>query len=221
MPGSFAKIEKSFELISPMRKKYKNLSLDSNTVFTTNTEKKMIDILKYLEDNFTFDNHTITYARGEIPDPSLKSKSKKHYEDALEFIKSIDKRKENRSLYFLYRGVREIAFDNIKNIVFEDQFITPCVAGKKLIVISEEGNVYPCEILTLSHPLGNVREYDYDIKKIMNLNNTKKTQKWIKDTKCKCSFECAMSANVAWNFSQYPKILKSSLKNISFSEKDI
>ena len=55
----------------------------------------------------------------------------------------------------------------------------------------------------------------------MNLNNTSKTQKWIKDTKCKCSFECAMAANVAWNFSQYPKIVKSSLKNISFSEKDI
>jgi hypothetical protein len=39
-------------------------------------------------------------------------------------------------------------------------------------------------------------------------------RKWIVESKCKCSFECALTANVAWNVAAYPKLLISTLKNI-------
>ena len=49
--------------------------------------------------------------------------------------------KQKRFLYPLYRGVRDVAWNNLMKTVFEDKFVTPCVAGKKLVVISETGNV--------------------------------------------------------------------------------
>ena len=45
---------------------------------------------------------------------------------------------ENRKLYSLYRATREIAFQNIYKIIFENKFVNYCVSGKKLFVISEE-----------------------------------------------------------------------------------
>ena len=42
-------------------------------------------------------------------------------------------------------------------------------------------------------------------------------QKWIKDTKCKCSFECALAANVVWKPKNYPKVVSSAIKNIGKS----
>ena len=57
-----------------MREKYKNLSIDSNTVFTTKTNN-IINIIKYLNSKFDFDN-TATYE--DPSDKSLKSKSKKN-----------------------------------------------------------------------------------------------------------------------------------------------
>ena len=41
--------------------------------------------------------------------------------------------------------------------VFDDEFVSTCVAGKKLLVVSETGEVQPCEILGKS--FGNLRDY--------------------------------------------------------------
>ena len=63
MKGSFQKIIDSYNEISPLRKKYDNLVLDTNTVFTSKTENTFTDIIDHLVKNFEFDNHSITYAR--------------------------------------------------------------------------------------------------------------------------------------------------------------
>ena len=64
----------------------------------------------------------------------------------------------------------------------EDRFQIPCMAGNKLVIIYDSGDVYPCEIIdTLeSSPdvrerfgndfkLGNVRDYDCDVRKILSI----------------------------------------------------
>ncbi len=213
MPGSFKKIEEAYKLISPLRKIYKNLSLDSNTVFTSKTENNIVEILTYLSKNFQFDNQTLTYARGSFPDESLRSFSEQKYKSALEYLKKRKKTKENRFLYPIYRAIREIAFENLIQIVFHDKFINQCTAVKKLIVVSEVGDVYPCELLTKQYPLGNLKKFDYNINNILKNTTSKNAKQFIKDTKCKCSFECALSSNVAWDYKMYPKILAKTLKN--------
>ncbi len=213
MPGSFKKIEESFNEIKSYRNNFSNFSIDSNTVFTTNTEDNIIDILKHLEKNFSFDNHTLTYARGDFPDKKLKSRSLDKYHRALDFLKKTKIKPENRKFYSMYRATREIAFENIYKTIFEDKFINYCVSGRKLFVISEEGDVFPCEILTKTHPLGNLRNFGYNINNIISTVKSKETYSWIRKTKCKCSFECAVAANVIWDYKNYPKLLYRTIKN--------
>ena len=47
----FEKIKKSFELLYPLKKKYKNLVIDSNSVFTTNSQDSLLNTVKYLKNN--------------------------------------------------------------------------------------------------------------------------------------------------------------------------
>lgn len=212
MPGSFKKIQNSYKIISPLRKKFSNLVLDCNSVFTASSEVYLLDALKTIHKDFKFDNMSVTYARGIIKDESLKNVSKERYKLINEFLESREKNKEKRLLYPLWRGVNSVSRENLMRTVFDDEFVSSCVAGKKLLVVSETGEVQPCEILGKS--FGNLRDYNWNLKSLLKKHSVHQLQKWIKDTKCKCSFECALAANVVWKPKNYPKVLSSAVKNI-------
>lgn len=219
MPGSYAKLVESYKRVSPLRKRFSNLVLDSNSVFTANSAERMLSILQHLSQAFAFDNHTVTYVRGDIKDPGLKARHEAEYRKINAFLASLERTKEKRFLYPLYRGVRDTAWDNLMATVFEDKFVTPCVAGRKLIVIGETGEVKPCEILDKS--LGNLRDFDFDVQKLMATKRVHDVADWIVDTKCKCSFECALAANVTWNWSQYPRLATAALRNFGRRPADV
>ena len=212
MPGSYEKIKKSYKIISPLRSKYPNLVLDSNSVFTASSEIYLLDALKTINKDFDFDNISVTYARGEIKDESLKKVSKERYKLINKFLELREKNKEKRFLYPLWRGVNSVSRENLMKTVFDDKFVSSCVAGRKLLVVSETGEVQPCEIL--GKTMGNLRDFDWDLNKLLKQNKVNEMQKWIKDTRCKCSFECALAANVVWKPKNYPKVLSSAAKNI-------
>ena len=212
MDGSFAKIVESYKAISPLRQKYPNLVLDANSVFTARTEESLLDTLRVLSTDFAFDNLSVTYARGHIKDESLKTAARDKYIAINEFLESLERRKEKRLLYPLWRGVRDISRENLIATAFDEKFVTPCVAGRKLVVVSETGEVRPCEILDKS--FGNLADVDFDIYALLNSPQGRELQDWITGSKCKCSFECALGANVVWNASQYPRLALSALRNI-------
>jgi radical SAM protein with 4Fe4S-binding SPASM domain len=58
----------------------------------------------------------------------------------------------------------------------------PCHALKSSCFIDPTGEVYPC--ITFNQPLGNLRDYNYDLGKIWNLETTKLLQKKIWNLEC-------------------------------------
>ena len=212
MPGSYKKIQKSYDAISPLRSKFSNLVLDCNSVFTASSETYLLDTIKFLDLNFNFDNMSVTYARGKIKDEKLKNVSKTRYRLINKFLEAREKSKEKRLFYPLWRGVNSVTRENLMRTVFDDEYVSSCVAGRKLLVVSEVGEVLPCEILGKS--IGNLRNHDWDLNKLLKENSVKELQKWIKDTKCKCSFECALAANVVWKSKNYSRVASAAIKNI-------
>ncbi|MDC1139917.1 radical SAM protein [Candidatus Pelagibacter sp.] len=210
VPGSFEKIKESFTKMYELRKKYKNIVLDSNSVFTADSEDTLLDTVKYLDKNFDFDNISITNARGKIPDENLKSKARSKYVKVNDYIDNIERNREGRFLSSGFRAVNTITRENVIKVGFDDKFVDPCVAGKKIIVISETGDVFPCEIL--GKKMGNIKESNYNVSEILNTEKSKNLKKWIKETKCKCTFECATASNAVWNYKNIPKIIKATTK---------
>lgn len=212
MPGSFESIRQTYGELVSLRRKYGNLVIDANSVLTTHSEETLLDTLKYLDREFEFDNLSVTLARGQVSDPQLKQVSKERYIEINEFLESTKRRKEKRLLYPVWRGVRDVSRENLIRTVFHDEFVTPCVAGRKLVVVSETGDVYPCEIL--DRKMGNLRDFDFDLHALLGMRDNQGLVEWIVDSKCKCSFECALAANVVWNVSSYLKLAVSAVRNI-------
>ena len=84
------------------------------------------------------------------------------------------------------------------------------MAGRKMIVITETGDVYPCEIL--NKQMGTLRENDYNIKEVLKSESTKRIIKWIRKNKCFCTFECAIQNSLIYNPAVYPLIMKKFFK---------
>ena len=105
----------------------------------------------------------------------------------------------------------------IANQIFEKiypnpQYVSHCPAGALFGVIGSDGMVYPCEIL--DKPLGNLRDYDLNFMALWKNQQTTEVKKFIKDTKCNCSYECAWSINVISNPMYIPKLMNNSVKQL-------
>ena len=99
----------------------------------------------------------------------------------------------------------------IKETYLDPQYISDCFAGSLFGVIGADGTVHPCEVL--DRPLGSLRQYDYDFLSLWNSSKVQETRKWIKETKCNCTYECAWSLNVMGNWKYQPKMISAALGN--------
>lgn len=106
-----------------------------------------------------------------------------------------------------------IANNNINKTYIDDKYISPCHASSLFGVIDAKGKVYPCEILK-EKCVGDLSNYDFDFIKLWRDDQNKSVSKWIKRTKCHCTYECAWSANILGNIRYHPKLLMAALGNI-------
>ena len=59
--------------------------------------------------------------------------------------------------------------------------------------------MYPCEILE-DKLIGNLRDHEMNFMDLWNSKKNTEIKKFIKDTKCRCTYECALSFNILGNW---------------------
>ena len=101
--------------------------------------------------------------------------------------------------------------DLILDVSKKEKFVTKCTAGNLSYVGMEDGTLKPCEIL--SNKIGNFVTQK-DMKALYSSGKAKNLRKFIVDTKCKCTYECAMSTNTLFNGNMFVKVLKQVNKDI-------
>ncbi len=109
---------------------------------------------------------------------------------------------------------------NAKNMIINNtlsktyipnQYISHCPAGALFGVIYANGDVYPCEIL-YERKLGNLRDYNMNFMELWKNKTTHECKNFIKDIKCRCSYECAWSINVVSNPQYIPTLIAKGIK---------
>jgi len=129
--------------------------------------------------------------------------------------------RKNISDTYHFKGARIKAAQDIvqRNLIYDTMTqkkqLTPCYAGKLNLVITETGDIYPCESFDMK--MGNVRDNGYSIKNILKTDKAQKIIRSIKDNGCYCTHECYLMTNILFNPKLYPRIAKEYLqiKNIS------
>ncbi len=103
----------------------------------------------------------------------------------------------------------EMLWEMVADTYVEPQYISPCHAGALFGVIDADGSVHPCEVL--DRPLGNLRDVDMDFERIWDGSEAAATRKWIRDTDCHCTYECALGFNILGNARYQPRLLSAAI----------
>lgn len=209
-PGSFDRTMQTYTLLSAFLPRYPNFELGINTVFCSENQDEMDDIIDFVKRLEHIKTHTISLIRGNLTDEGFKKIDHTKYFNAIRRLEG--NLKDRSSQTYRFKGARIKAAQDILQrrliyrTVHEKQRLIPCYAGRLNLVLTETGSVYPCEILT--EPFGNIREYDYDMAKVLCSDNANRIISSIKNNECYCTHECYFMTNILFNPRLYPGLAR-------------
>ncbi|MBI4689991.1 MAG: SPASM domain-containing protein [Nitrospirae bacterium] len=207
--GSFDKTMQTYHMLEGFYK-YPNFELGVNTVFCSENQDSMDGIIDFVRGLKNIKTHTISLVRGNLTDGNYKKVDHNKYLHAIARLE--ENLKSRVSSIYRFKGARIKAAQDIlqrlliHRTMLEQRRLIPCYAGRLNLVLSESGDVYPCEILTES--FGNVRDYEYDIKKIIRDEKARKIVGSITNNQCFCTHECYFMTNILFNPGLYPTLFK-------------
>lgn len=213
-PGSFDKTLATYDLLKSLPAIYPNFELGINTVFCSENQDNMDEIIDFVITMEHIKTHTISLIRGNLADRSFQNIDYRKYYHAIERLEN--NLKAHLSSIYRFKGAKIKAAQDIlqrrliNRTLIEQQRLVPCYAGRLNLVLSENGNVYPCEILT--ETFGNVRDFDYDMGKVIQSDHAKKIIRSIMNRECYCSHECYFMTNILFNPLLYPSLAKEYLQ---------
>ena len=175
-PHSFAKTLQTYALLSPLLAQFPNFELGVNTVFSSANQHNMNAIIDFVGNMEYAQTHTISMVRGNLKQDHYKNVDYTKYTQAVARLASNIKHK--KAGIYRFKGAKLKAAQDvlqhklIYRTLTEQQRQIPCYAGRTNLVLSETGEVYPCEMLSSS--FGNVRDHDYDIRQVTQTAQAKK-----------------------------------------------
>ena len=92
-----------------------------------------------------------------------------------------------------------------------DREILPCKSGTTSVVITDEGDVLPCEML--DDTFGNLRDFGFDLRAMLDSPVAGAFRKRIAAEHCHCTWECATRNNIVFTPKAYPRVLGQWVKN--------
>jgi len=217
LEGSFDRLIETYKLVQNLKKKYSGLHSATASVLTVSNQDDILELLDFIDQHMDITTHGLMLARGDIPTEEGSGATDERFIKVLRRHREMARRKGgmlNNAIADTYTQAR---IDTLTTKRMKD----PCLAGKKLIIIDERANVHPCEILQVlaeegktdapeldNFSFGNLKEVDYDLKQLLSSPRGKAIQKFIKDERCWCTFECAQINNFVLNPEAYMRTIR-------------
>jgi radical SAM protein with 4Fe4S-binding SPASM domain len=212
-PKSFEKTMQTYYMLGELLGKYPNFELGINTVFCSKNQDSMDEIIDFVKGLKNIKTHTISMIRGGLLHEGYKEV------DYLKYLRAIERLENNlknrASSIYRFRGARLKAAQDIiqRRLIYrtmlENKRLIPCYAGRLNLVLTENGEVYPCEVL--NEGFGNIRDYNYDMGKVIQSKKAKEIVNSIIKKRCFCTHECYFMTNILFNPFIYPALLKECL----------
>jgi len=202
LKGSYERAMRTLRHLITLKNDFENLSVGVNSVYFSKNENDSLALYNKLREMQGLDSVTHSLIRGSIRS-DFKDIDRLKYQSFVNFINSdIDKIiRSNKDMIFRQKLAADIMHKEIiLDVLKTNKRQIPCYAGKIAIVLTEDGTLYPCELLSSSY--GNLRDYNYNIYQILKTNRAHSINKIIKSS-CNicdnCTHECNMLTNVLFN----------------------
>jgi len=214
--GSWDKVMAVARRLAPLQERRPGFRLGATLTVSGFNQETARDTALELTGSGLFRRVQALLVRGRPREPSALEVDLAVYDECRSVLDRVRSgRGAGRIKELLSRLVRE----QVSATAREDRLLVPCRAGETLVMLDPGGSVYPCEMLAQFKPsgdpaagisdwrMGSLREAGYDIKGLMNSEPAGRVRRWIKESGCYCSFECAAYNNLVFSPRKWPAIL--------------
>jgi len=216
VPGIFNKATETIKKLKTIHNK--NLQIAVNTTLMGQNYKNIHKIYFYIRDVIQPDSFFPLLIRGDAKESRNEGVIQDAYKK-LVFLWEQDMKLGHglgykKRLFSSILNARDMLSRKlVLNIVRgRNKCFVNCLAGSLTGVVYENGDVSACEVKDLK--IGNIRETDYQLKKIWFSQEAIRVRKLIEQSKCFCTHEGFLNINVLFNPKMVPKLLKEWLKLI-------
>ncbi|OGQ97565.1 MAG: radical SAM protein [Deltaproteobacteria bacterium RIFOXYD12_FULL_57_12] len=214
VPGCYRKTMETYAALGELLDQFPNFDLGINSVFCAKNQEVMAELIDKVGRMERIKTHTVSLIRGEMAENGLKEVELKKY---LAVITRLEANlKTQAAAIYRFPGARLKAAQDIiqRRLIYEtarqNRRLIPCYAGRLNLVLSETGELFPCESFTMG--LGNVRDHDLNINRVLASGQAQGVLARIRNNGCHCTHECYFMTNILFNPRLYPTLLKEYLQ---------
>jgi len=216
IPGLFDRTMESYEIV---KKKGKGAIPSVALTCTHENYKKINEIYEFMKNEHKVKRFAAILVRDEGVFKTPESQKQEILDNYQSLTENLYRDRTNGVLLnfyekdsFISRVINEkekIQHENNIKMYIKPKFLSNCPSASIFGVIDCDGTVHPCEVL--DKPLGKLSDFNSNFLDLWRSDKTKSVKKWIKDTKCNCTYECAMTYNVMSNYEYQPRLIKKGL----------
>jgi MoaA/NifB/PqqE/SkfB family radical SAM enzyme len=210
VPGLFAKAQESFRAMAALRESRPNLRIKGSTLYLPANAERLDEVLTELGLTFAFDRMSVSYPQMLLPsvgDQAVHADAAAYAERAVRALTQASPCRRRADLHvagmLAVKGMyRRLLLEAASGARSTGGY---CEAGRHMLVIDQEGRVFPCE--PLWHCIGSLRETGYGPRPIL----AGKPYEEFRTTrlgpgKCNCTWSCAMHTAIAVTPGMLPEL---------------
>lgn len=208
--GSFDRAQQTFQALRKI--KNKNFDLKIHTVISKFNVGRIPEIHRYIASQLMPDAHILEIAEERVELGNIGSgiaPDTPSYAKAADFLAKEIKNQKMSGLSKITQAFRLEYYNLVKELLLKKRQIIPCFAAMASCQITPDGEVWVCCIKGES--IGNLKDNEYNFRKIWRSQKAKDLRRAIKQRKCFCPL-----ANVSYTnmFCHPPTLLKVILSSI-------
>ena len=214
--GSWDNLLTSLDHLFAIRATVHNLWVDATTVVSKYNHHAVEELFHHVKRHFPVDNFSFSYVRGRTKEEDAKDLP----HDIYDRLSAMSRKEPGRSDHF-FQGptsvIRNIVKEEVARELATGSFHNRCTAARKFVEIYQDGSVAPCEILETrldDHTMGNIRDFDFDINKLLRSPKAQEMIRFIRESRCHCTFECPKHMDIMYNRAFYVRIVKGLLGGV-------
>lgn len=208
IPGNFEKVSITFKNLKELQKKYANLVIGIHSVIS-NFNYMDVDELY----DWAFSQKPDQYIT-EIAEERMELDTKgmpitpsyEHYSQAIDKLITRVKKQKFKGISKITEAFRLEYYNNVKKYLKAHKQVIPCYAGWASAQIYSQGDVWQCCVD--ADRMGNLRENDYDFKKVWFSKEADKIRQKVKAGGCGCPLANAYYTNMLMNYRTLFKVIR-------------
>ncbi len=214
-PGIFKKAVETYIRLKGLKSEYPLLNAGIIMTCSPYNHKALSETYQWLKENLKPYSIVLNFMRGDVRDEyGLSEVELAAYEKVMRMIEEDNLSGDipGHSNFFLSDfnlASKMVMREVVCNTAETQSFQLPCFAGILNCVLWYNGDVYPCEML--DRKMGNLRQSDYDFRKVWNSLKAQQIRDFIRESRCFCTEECNININILFN----PRYLHRLLGNVA------